>query len=289
MKILVTIPHYFKQQKNATHGSQKNPQPRIQALTNSILSLQQLFGKPQLMIKVGERITIPANGLNPSSIEIIISTTGDDHLINQLPLPKNLFIQNKTQSEPLLLGFECHKILRENIDKYDYYCFLEDDLIIKDANFFTKLNWFNDVTDYQKLLLPNRYELGLNEYTGKCYIDGDLLPRVSAPFQNVNDEPELKGQVMNQPVIFRRALNPHSGCFFLTNKQMKYWAEKPYFLDKVTNFISPLESAATLGIMKTFKIYKPAPESANFLEVNHLGTAFLCLLGSVVKVPNNLK
>ncbi len=286
MKILVTIPHYFKQQKNATHGSQKNPQPRIQALTNSILSLQQLFGKPPLMIKVGERITIPANTIQPSSIDIVICTTGEDHLISYLPLSKDLFIHNKTDAEPLLLGFECHKILQQNLGKYDYYCFLEDDLIIRDANFFTKLNWFNDVTDFQKVLFPNRYELGLNEYTGKCYIDGDLLPRVTAPFQNVNDEPELKGQVMNISLLFHRALNPHSGCFFLTHEQMKYWTEKDYFLDKNTQFISPLESAATLGIMKTFKIYKPAPESANFFEINHFGNGFLCLLGSVVKVPN---
>ncbi|BAQ64871.1 hypothetical protein [Geminocystis sp. NIES-3709] len=287
MKILVTIPHFFKQEQNAKYGSQRNPQPRIEALSNSILSLQQLFGKPQLMIKVGERITIPANTLSNSTLDIVICTTDTNHLINQLPLPQDLFKHNRTNAEPVLLGFECHKILQENIDKYDYYCYLEDDLIIRDANFFTKLNWFNNVTDFHKLLLPNRYELSLNQYTGKCYIDGDLLPRVTASFQNVNDEPELKGQVMNNVVIFRRALNPHSGCFFLTNEQMKYWINKDYFLDRKTDFIGPLESAATLGIMKSFKIYKPAPESANFLEIHHLGTAFMCLLGSVVKVGNN--
>lgn len=285
MKILVTIPHFFQQQENASHGSQRNPQPRIQALTNSILSLQQLFGKPPLMIKVGERVTIPANTLQPTSIDIIVCTTGDSHLINQLPLPSGLFKHYSTNAEPLLLGYECHKVLQENLGKYDYYCFLEDDLIIRDADFFTKLKWFNDVTNYDKVLFPNRYELSLNKYTGKCYIDGDLLPRVTAPFQNVNEESELKGQVMNNPVILRRALNPHSGCFFLTNKQMQYWTEKDYFLDRNTSFISPLESAATLGIMKTFKIYKPAPECAKFLEILHLGSGFISLLGTVVKVP----
>jgi hypothetical protein len=286
MKILVTIPHFFRTQENAKYGSQRNPEPRIQALTSSILSLQQLFGKPQLMIKVGERIAIPANNLQSTNIDIFICTTGDNHLIEKIPLSQDLFKHYKTNAEPLLLGFECHEILQKNIDKYDYYCYLEDDIIIRDAQFFTKLNWFNLVTDYQKLLQPNRYEVGLNQYTGKCYVDGDLLPRVTAPFQNVNDEPELKGQVMNNPVIFRRALNPHSGCFFLNNEQMKYWAEKEYFLDKDTNFIGALESIATLGIMKTFKLYKPAPESADFLEVHHWGGAFISLLGSVVKIPN---
>jgi hypothetical protein len=286
MKILFTIPHFFRQQNNAKYGSQRNPEPRIQALTSSILSLQQLFGKSQLMIKVGERIAIPANNLQSTDIDIFICTTGNSHLIEKIPLPPDLFTHHKTNAEPLLLGFECHKILQENLGKYDYYCYLEDDLIIQDPQFFTKLNWFNQVTDYQKLLQANRYELSLNKYTGKCYVDGDLLPRVTAPFQNVNDEAELQGQVLNSPVIFRRALNPHSGCFFLNSEQMKYWAEKEYFLDKNTSFIGALESIATLGIMKTFKLYKPAPESANFLEIHHWGSAFISLLGSVVKVTN---
>lgn len=284
MKILITIPHFFRQQNNAKYGSQRNPEPRIQALSNSILSLQQLWGKSQLMIKIGEKRAIPANTLSNTSIDIFICTTSENHLIDKIVLPSNLFKHHKTNAEPLLLGFECHKILQEKIDKYDYYCYLEDDLIIRDANFFTKLNWFNQVTDNQKLLQPNRYELSLNEYTGKCYIDGDLLPRVTASFQNVNDEVELKGQVMNNPVIFRRALNPHSGCFFLNNEQMKYWIQKEYFLDQDISFIGPLESIASLGIMKTFQVYKPAPESANFLEIHHWGSAFISLLGSVVKV-----
>ncbi|BAQ61338.1 hypothetical protein GM3708_1744 [Geminocystis sp. NIES-3708] len=283
MKILITIPHFFRQENNPKYGSQRNPEPRIQALTSSIVSLQQLFGKPQLMIKVGERIAIAANTLSNTTIDIFICTTGDNHLIDQIPLPSDLFKHYKTNTKALLLGFECHKILKEKIDQYDYYCYLEDDLIIRDAQFFTKLNWFNQVTDYQKLLQANRYELSLNQYTGKCYIDGDLLHRVTASFQNVNDEAELKGQIMNNPVIFRRALNPHSGCFFLNNEQMKYWAEKDYFLDQDISFVGPLESIATLGIMKTFKLYKPAPESANFLEVHHWGSAFINLLGSVVK------
>ena len=284
MKILITIAHYFKQHKEAKHASQKDPQPRIRALSESILSLQQNFGISNLMIQVYERKTIPANQLQDNQLDIVICTTGENHLVEQIPLPKNLFRHHNTQAEPLYLGWECHRFLAENIGKYDYYCFLEDDLIIKDANFFTKLNWFNDVTGMDKVLFPNRYELGLNKYTGKCYIDGDLRAGVTQPYQNINNEAELTGKVMNQPVTFRRPLNPHSGCFFLTNEQIQHWSEQEHFLVKDDSFISPLESAATLGIMKTFKIYKPASENANFLEINHYGMAFMSLPGSVVYV-----
>ena len=34
-------------------------------------------------------------------------------------------------------------------------------------------------------------------------------------------------------------------------------------------FISPLESAATLGIMKNFNVYKPDYSCASFLEMEH--------------------
>ena len=284
MKILATVPHFFRQQAQSKHGSQRNPLSRIQALQQLIISLQQLFAQKQLMIQIGDRIAIPANQAYQTSLDIIICTTGNNHLVDQLKLPLNLYQHHQTTAEPMLLGFECHDVLRENLGKYDYYCFLEDDLIIRDANFFTKLNWFNQLTDYRKLLQPNRYELTLNQFTGKCYIDGDLKPRVTAPFQNVQEEQQLQGKLMNNPITFCRALNPHSGCFFLTNEQLEYWTKQEYFLSKETNFIGPLESAATLGIMKTFQVYKTTPEYANFLEIQHWGSAFANLLGSVVTV-----
>ncbi|NEP47205.1 MAG: calcium-binding protein, partial [Okeania sp. SIO2H7] len=81
---------------------------------------------------------------------------------------------------------------------------------------------------------------------------------------------------------FQRTLNPHAGCYFLNAEQMKQWASKPYFLDRDTNFIGPLESAATLGIMKTFRIYKTAGPDASFLEIQHFGTTFLSLIGNQI-------
>lgn len=89
---------------------------------------------------------------------------------------------------------------------------------------------------------------------------------------------------MNTPIVFRRALNPHSGCYFLNSRQMQHWIEQPYFLDRDTSFVGALESAATLGIMRAFKIYKPAPQHGNFLEIQHFGTAFLSLIGSQVSL-----
>lgn len=285
---MFAIAHFFNPSGEGKHASQrKDPRPRIQALAVAIASLHQVFSKSQCTIDIGQRVAVPANQLQAHEIDIVICTTGNYHLLGQLPLPAHFYKHHPTQTEPMLLGFACQELLRDSLGQYDYYCFLEDDLILFDPWFFIKLAWFSKMTSTRHLLQPNRYEVSPQGLVRKAYIDGDLAPRVTAPFQNVREEPELQGQVMGSPVIFRRALNPHSGCYFLNAAQMAYWAEQPYFLDRDTSFVGPLESAATLGIMKTFKIYKPAPALAGFLEIQHYGNGFLSLIGGQVRLPSS--
>ena len=52
---------------------------------------------------------------------------------------------------------------------------------------------------------------------------------------------------------------------------MRYWAEQSWFLDGDSSLVSPLESAATLGLLKTFQLYKPQMPFASFLELQHRG------------------
>ena len=48
-----------------------------------------------------------------------------------------------------------------------------------------------------------------------------------------------------------------------------------------TSFHGPLESAATLGMLKTFQLMKPAPENGRFLTVEHGGRNFMGLVQSL--------
>jgi hypothetical protein len=283
MRILFTIPHFFKPHIQGQHASQGNdPQARLQALSKSLAALHQLFGTSQSIINIGKRLAFPANQSQAHELDVVICTTNDYHLLNQLALPEHFYKHHSTKVEPLLLGFECQAVLKDCLGQYDYYCFLEDDLIIHDSWFFVKLNWFTQKASDLSLLQPNRYEVSTQGLVSKAYIDGDLALRVTASFQNVREQPKLKGNIMGIPISFRRALNPHAGCYFLNANQMAYWANQPYFLDRDTSFIGSLESAATLGIMKTFRVYKTAPEQAGFLEIEHFDTAFLRLIGTKV-------
>ncbi len=84
--------------------------------------------------------------------------------------------------------------------------------------------------------------------------------------------------MLGRRVVFERARNPHAGCFFLNARQMAFWASRPHFADRQSRFIGPLETAASLGILRTFAVYKAAPPCADFLEVRHHGTGYLAQL-----------
>ena len=159
---------------------------------------------------------------------------------------------------------------------------MEDDLIINDPYFFEKIKWFNALTDNENILQPNRYEISSRGKVLKAYVDGDINPRATENYQNINELSNIHTKFLGQNMLFQRPLNPHSGCFFLNQKQMEHWTNQPYFLDMDVSFISPLESSASLGIMKTFRVYKPSPQNANFLEVQHYGNSFLSLIGNQV-------
>lgn len=285
MRILFTIAHFYNPSGDGKHASQRNdPQPRLNALTACVTSLQALYGKSQCMIHIGECATIPANQAQSHEIDIVICTTQGYHLLPQLPVQPRSFMHHATKCEPLLLGFECQAVLRACLDKYDYFCYLEDDLILHDPWFFNKLNWFTRHGGSGNLLQPNRYEVSPQGAVFKSYIDGDLTASATAKFQNVEEQPQLVGKIMEQPISFERALNPHSGCYFLNAEQMAYWTKQSHFLDRDTSFVGPLESAATLGIMRTFRVYKSTSAHANFLEIQHFGASFLKLIGNKVRL-----
>jgi hypothetical protein len=281
MRILAAIPHYYVEPgaspaDGSRHGSLGGaPRPRVVALSACIASLHQLYGSSQHIIDQATRVALPANERIAGRVDVIVCTTGGRHLLECLPIPASAYVHNPTDCPPLLLGFECHAVLRDRLGDYDYYVYLEDDLIARDPWLFVKLKWFAAQLGDGVLLQANRYEVGPLGLVHKAYVDGDLDVRVTAPFQNVDESPIATGRLLGTTVNFLRARNPHAGCFFLNIRQMETWSRQPYFLDRDTSFIGPLESAATLGVMRSFRVYKPSPPSASFFEIEHFGTSFL--------------
>jgi hypothetical protein len=279
MRLLFAIPHFFDPDPagGGGHGSLRpDPGRRLRALGDCLAAIQQLFGRPQCAIDIARRTTVPANLGTALAADVVVCTTGGRHLLDRLSLGQGYFAHRPTEAEPGLLGFECHAALRDRLaDDYDYYCYLEDDLLIRDPWFFVKLRWFAARFGEEVVLMPNRYEVARGELVHKAYVDGPMRPRATAAFQDRAGPPQLEAETLGTPVKFRRTTNPHSGGFFLTARQMAEWVSRPYFLDRDVRFIGPLESAATLGVMRTFRVYKPVMQNAAFLELEHSGTAFL--------------
>ena len=133
------------------------------------------------------------------------------------------------------------------------------------------------------VLLPQRLELAnVPSLVDRFYIDGPLASD-DLEGLHLREGPVVVVPFLNEQMVFESPRNPHSGCFVLTQEQLQHWADQSWWLDRDCGFISPLESAATLGLIKTFRLYKPALDYASWLEVQHWGTSFRSLIGKSVE------
>jgi len=282
-KILFVIPHYYAAGSGFYGSTGQNANFRALVLGKVIEGLHQSLGSRQAFLLwlqgyvagQGNGKVIRANDAFTSELDVVLCTTGQSHLVSAIPVPQSLFRHHATDSEPMRLGFSCHRVLCENLGRYDWYCFLEDDLYIADPLFFNKLEWFLSEYGDETTLSPHRYERSLSEPAHKLYIDGSVRPDFTALWQDVTDRQFLSNELLKTAINFERWPNPHSGCFFLNAAQMEKWAAQPYFGDCDSSFAGPLESAASLGIMKTFRQYKPSPVNAAFFELEHLHSRYL--------------
>lgn len=289
IRVLITIPHVYHPQAGGQHqygSTSANPEPRIQALTECLLALRSLDARHQTWFHYTDKPEPQsANQANPIHLDLHICTTSGLHLLDRLPVDPSAYYHHPTHCEPMFTGFECHAVLKQHLGQYDYYAYLEDDLILHDPQLFLKLAWFNACVGDGAVLQPNRFELVRSSQIKKVYIDPErecASGRIPGYAHNFQDNLTLTGKVMGEAIAFTRAGNPHSGCFFLNQKQMAYWANSDYFLDRDTRFFGPLESAASLGLMRTFRVYKPDPQNASFLEIQHFGEAWSQKLPNVI-------
>jgi hypothetical protein len=277
MRVLFAVQHFYQPQERPFYGSQSADNAlRARALAACLLALYQTFDARQGLLDGQKRIAHPANTADPIEVSVTVCTTRGLHLIRELSHLQHLFVHRQCDRDPLFLGLECHGALREGLDRFDYFCFLEDDLLLTDPAFFRKLEWFGGIAGGDAVLQPNRYEVAVGQPLHKLYIDGNLADATLSPrFQNVADRPRIEAEALGRRHAFQRVNNPHSGCFFLDARKMAHWSSQPDFLVPDAGFAGPLESSATLGIIRHFRVYKPARENAAFLEVRHLGNRYL--------------
>ena len=284
MRILLASVHYWNPEGGGLHQSLRpEPGPRLQALQAQLMALRRL-DQGQSLLHIAQRAVLPANEALRHQIDIRLITDGEHTVLSRLdPAYRALVQEVVTQpANGKLLGFEAQRFLASQLEAgYDLYAYFEDDLVILDALFFHKILWFQGLMGPDALLLPQRVELHGSPHTvDRFYIDGPMLEsevRQLIPEQAAT----VVAHLPTGQAVFDSPANPHAGCFVLTAEQLHRWVEHPCWQDGDCSFVSPLESAATLGISKVFQLYKPAFSHASWLEVQHWGTSFHQLIGNV--------
>ncbi len=246
-KIIFTIPHYYKKHKDSDYGSgRETEEQRVNALSKTIHNIDKNFGKFS---------------------KIIICTSGKYHLIGKLPkeIRGKIIHKQRNLKDPMYLGFECQDILLENIKNYDYFCYLEDDLLIEDKKFFDKLELFNKRFGLDFLLQPNLFEYN-PEYIEKYYPNKIV---------SVWKSKTLELRDGDKKICLINSWREHSGCYFLNKHQMQKISKSESFGKRTDKYIGPLESAASYSIKENFIIYKPSFLNRSWLELRHVGDRYL--------------
>jgi hypothetical protein len=276
MRILLAIAHFFRAEEGSNHSStDAHRRDQRAAAIRSVIDAWRGHYGPTYAINVWQKRFEPMIGV-ADQLDIIVMVNGDNHLLDaDYCRSRGVRLYDAKLDNPRMLGFTAHKLFADARNVYDVFAFSEDDLRPTGCDMIPRILAFHDDYGWRRVLFPNRFEFNARGPALKTYIDGMLRPGLLAPFEAaLPDERFLKGRQGAKPLTFQRATNPHCGFFAITAEQLTHWMAQPHFGDQDCSFISPLESAATLGILKTFPIYKPFGRDMGWLEIEHLDTRF---------------
>jgi len=276
MRVLVTIVHFFRgtEPPRFTSEDASKRDERARVIRSVIDSWRGHVGQTsELNVHYGGFSKVP--GME-DALDIAVVVNYGDHLLDaDFCANRSVTMVDGQIENPRMLGFAAHRFFADHRNDYDMFVFSEDDLRISDGAMLSRIVGFQEKFGYRRLLQPNRFEWNVNGPSLKTYIDGYIPSDWIDPYVTpLNDEEFLRHPLPGRTVVCRRAINPHAGFFAITAEQLHYWIGKPYFGDLDCSFVSPLESAATLGMMKTFAVYKPFGRDAGFLEVEHMDNRY---------------
>ena len=272
MRILVVIPHYYgqSQPEYKSLGSYIEPISRVAAFTETIVGLYRHFGQNRHTVEGVKLLRSESS----SRLHIHVLTRRDSNLLSELSFDPGTFDVEYVDCKPAWIPLQVPRVLKNYIGMFDFYCYLEDDLIINDPLFFSKLVWFQQTFGLKTVLAPVRFEMSSSGTAAKVIFDPILPDFYLVPFRRPGQCEEITGIWHGSSQVFQLPQNPHAASFFLTEDQLAYWMKQPSFDDGDSSWVGPIESAATLTIGKVFDIYKPKSPDHFFLELQHYGSRY---------------
>jgi hypothetical protein len=278
MRVFVAIAHYFNNDEERPDiralgmGSGRWPLPRIAALNAEIVALHRHFGPNALSTNPTEASRFASRTANV--LDIVVVTARGKNVLDWIGIEPPAITVEYFDGDPLMLGFEAQRLMRERAGAYDIYGYMEDDLIVTDPAFLDKIAWFAGKFGETALLLPTRYEMSASGTLAKVAFAPQLSRTKREFLYRNNPPPVLSADWNGRTQNFRIPMNPHSGCYFLTPAQLARWLRSDSFYDRDTSWIDPLVSAATYAPGKLFNIFTAAEPDPWFLDIEHFGVRY---------------
>ena len=271
MHILIAIPHGFQPVAGSALSSQTESKRALKRLALGEASLGNLNRlAPQQWLHLyhrGQWIT-QQEASNGHRIELELHTTGPWHLLNELALQHpQLRRVNHQLSDPTDLPLAVSRSLLERADQFDLVVYLEDDIAIQDRELFDKVAFLVGQAGIKYVFMPHRCETkpGL----GDVVLAGE--PTEARPHLPWATGEELQFQWLGSSKSFRRVLNPHAGCFFLTRAQAvaahQYWARRQWQIPY--QWAGKMEMACTGIFLPIFRMMKIRSDQARCFQVRH--------------------
>jgi hypothetical protein len=218
------------------------------------------------------------DAMKRNTLDIIIMTVRGANLLEYIGIDSSVYRVEYFDGSPVMLAFEAQRIMRERAGAYDFYVYLEDDLTVTDSAFFEKIGWFVSSFGPEAILLPRLYEMSHSGTPAKVAIEPTLSSETLSSLRRSGLSPTLAGRWNRREQTFSLPHNPHSGCFILTDEQLKLWMQQPSFYSREVSWNDPLVSASTYALGQVFGLYKPAQPDPWFLEIEHYGTFYSAAL-----------
>ncbi len=288
----MVIPHFFREgasEGSGGYGSGRrgNRLPRSLALARSLGSVLALNRAPRdWILNIAERqmelsAVSSLVGLSAVKVELHLFVCGENWLQEVVELYESrLQIHCLELDDPRQLPLAAVRELLDMPDPADLSLYLEDDLVIQDPLYVDKLAWFHQRTDHGFALMPHRREPTVANAPQYLYVDGPAKKVGQSEPVWASDEVVIaSGRFWDgQEISFVKASNPHSGSFCLSSTQLERLRNSDW---PPTNFVGPLETAATGTVLAHFPVLKPSWACRQFLTLEHGNPSFLRLLGDL--------
>lgn len=278
LQVRVVMPHYFREQPGRSgYGSGRRGQRLARGLAlgralSGLIALQR--SEQDLVLNIGRRWldqTPPLHSggrpLPPLRLELNVFTHGGHALQEILGLFEGqIRLHSVDLEDPRRLALMARDFLIQAQPAADLNLYLEDDLVIDDPLFLDKQIWFLQRCAQRAVLMPHRLESIPGRSGQRLLVDGPLregfIGQYTSPQQAV-----ARGRFWTgEQVSFDRTANPHSGLFCLSRPQLEQLRTTALPQE---GFIGPMETAATLTVLRHFEVLKPSLGDRHFLRVEH--------------------